>query len=78
MTVEKEYSILYEAYTHYQKTGDKHFEMTPKNEDYVQLIISTVPTMRKKALLRIYPTICLTSLMNLYALFLSSLVQRQK
>lgn len=45
MTLKEEHLILYEAYEHYQKTGDKHFNVLPKNPNYLGLAINTVPNM---------------------------------
>lgn len=48
MTAKEQYPILYEAYEYYQKTGDKHFNVLPKNPDYLRLVINAVPDMLER------------------------------
>lgn len=48
MSINKEYSILYEAYEHYQKTGDRHFVALPKNPDYLLSVLNKVPYLLER------------------------------
>lgn len=45
---ENAYSVLYEAYEHYAKTGDKHFRVLPKTLDYYRYVIGAIPTLREE------------------------------
>lgn len=47
MTVKKSYPVLYEAYVHYQKTGERHFTVIPKNSDYLFNVLRTVPYLQE-------------------------------
>lgn len=42
MTAKEEYPTLYEAYSHYRKTGEKHFNVLPKNPDYLLNVINEI------------------------------------
>ena len=48
MTAKEEYPILYEAYNHYLKTGDKHFKVLPKSPDYLLKVLNKVPDMLER------------------------------
>ena len=48
MAVKGQYSILYEAYEHYRKTGDNHFIVLPKNPDYLLTVLNSIPDMLER------------------------------
>lgn len=48
MAVKEQYSILYEAYEHYRKTGDNHFIVLPKNPDYLLTVFNSIPDMLER------------------------------
>jgi len=48
MTAKEEYPTLYEAYCHYYKTGEKHFNVLPKNPDYLLNVINEIPYLLER------------------------------
>ncbi len=48
MGTKEDYPILYEAYEHYRKTGNKHFIVVPKNPYYLLVVINSVSDMLKR------------------------------
>lgn len=40
-------SILYEAYKHYETTGDKHFVVLPKNPKYLMDVLTSIDGLQK-------------------------------
>lgn len=38
----KSYPVFYDAYTHYKKTGETHFDVLPKNPDYLLNALNTI------------------------------------
>ncbi len=45
MNIKEQYPILFEAYEHYQKTRDSHYDFLPKNPDYVLNAINAIPCL---------------------------------
>lgn len=48
MNAKEQYPILFEAYEHYRKTGDKHFIVLPKSPDYLLTVINSIPDMLER------------------------------
>lgn len=46
MNKKEMYSILFEAYEQYQKTGNRHFDVFPKNQNYIIHAINTIPYLK--------------------------------
>lgn len=40
------YPILFEAYEHFKKTNDMHFEILPKNPDYLLNVLNSVQILQ--------------------------------
>ena len=36
------YPVFYDAYTHYKKTGETHFDVLPKNPSYLLNALNTI------------------------------------
>lgn len=47
MDMKDTYPVLYEAYEHYRKTGDRCFKVLPKNPDYLLNVLNTVPSLQE-------------------------------
>lgn len=43
-----ELTLLTEAYENYQKTGNKHFTVIPKNSEYLLFVINSVPDLQER------------------------------
>lgn len=46
MDTKEKYHILYKAYEHYQKTGDRHFDITLYNSNYLSSILITFQELK--------------------------------
>ena len=49
MSAKEEYSILYDAYNYYRKTGNKHFNVLPTSPDYLLNVLNKVPYLLERA-----------------------------
>ncbi len=49
MNAKEKYRALYEAYQHYQKTGDTHYDLKLYNSHYLSDILHTFQELKDKA-----------------------------
>lgn len=48
MNTKEKYRVLYEAYQHYQKTGDTHYDLKLYNPQYLSDILHTFQELKDK------------------------------